>query len=98
MESGCAQDIKKVVHQGYAAEFPLFEKIEVNGKQTHPIYAFLRTQCKQMNKGSEVYEIPFNFSKFLIDGRGKVYSYYGPTVEPFDIVSDIEFLMSQINY
>ena len=51
-----------------------------------------------MNKGSEVYEIPFNFSKFLIDGRGKVYSYYGPTVEPFDIVSDIEFLMRQINY
>ena len=52
-----------------------------------------------MNKdNNRVYEIPFNFSKFLIDAEGKVYKYYGPPVEPFEIVSDIEFLLNRIDY
>lgn len=40
-EPGTAEDIKQFVKQ-YNVEFPLFEKLHVNGPNTHPIYCFLK--------------------------------------------------------
>ena len=49
------------------------DKIEVNGKNTHPIYKFLRANSS-LNVYKEkklVKEIPWNFAKFLVSGDGK---------------------------
>uniref|UniRef100_A0A7S3FY82 Glutathione peroxidase n=1 Tax=Strombidium rassoulzadegani TaxID=1082188 RepID=A0A7S3FY82_9SPIT len=91
-EPGSAQDIENFARGKYGAEFPISEKIEVNGKGTHPVYSFLRQKSELYNpksKGTKV--IAWNFAKFLVDGQtGKVVGFYGPQVQPLDIVPDIK--------
>ena len=61
-EHGSCSTIKSFVEK-YHVEFPLFDKINVNGNDTHPIYAWL----KQSFPG----KVTWNFSgKFLIDHKG----------------------------
>ena len=49
------------------------DKIDVNGKNTHPIYKFLRanSSLNVIKDKKIVKEIPWNFSKFLVSGDGK---------------------------
>ena len=47
----------------------MFEKINVNGPESHDLYKYLRTTSELYDaKKSEVKEIPWNFAKFLLDG------------------------------
>ena len=72
----------------------MFSKIEVNGKDAHPVYQYLRSNSKLFNdKKEEVGVIPWNFAKFLVDRTGKVYGFYEPTVSPVDLSSKIEALL-----
>jgi glutathione peroxidase len=66
--------------------FPVFAKVAVNGKATHPLYAWLRSQKKGLLGG----RVNWNFTKFLIGRDGQVISRYSPTTEPEAIRSDIE--------
>jgi len=68
----------------------MFEKIDVNGKAAHPLYKYL-TQTAPGIMGSKA--IKWNFTKFLIDRRGKIVDRYGPNVKPEDIASAIEKLL-----
>lgn len=73
----------------YGVTFPLFSKIDVNGKDEDPLYTYLKLQQKGMfNK-----EIKWNFTKFLIDRNSEVVNRYGPTVKPSKIEADIEALL-----
>ena len=66
-------------------------KVEVNGANTHPVYRFLRSNAKELNKGNgEVGEIAWNFGKFLVDKDGQVIKYWDPTVEPKDLLPEVE--------
>ena len=67
----------------------MFEKIEVNGENAHPLYKFLRKEAKGLfgNK------IKWNFTKFLIDSQGNIIKRYAPTVKPQQIKTDIEKLL-----
>lgn len=47
-ESGTEAEIKNYVKVNYGVTFPMFEKIEVNGPNSHPVYAYLRTHCKEL--------------------------------------------------
>ena len=72
-------------------QFPLFEKIEVNGPNSHDLYKYLRINSELYDpKKNDVKEIPWNFAKFLVDEHGKVKKYYGPRTSPLDIKADIE--------
>jgi glutathione peroxidase len=65
--------------QHYGVRFPLFEKIEVNGQHTHPIYQYL----KKARKGFLFTErVKWNYTKFLLDREGRVISRYAPTTHP----------------
>jgi glutathione peroxidase len=89
----------------HGVEFPIFDKIEVNGPNTHPIYLFLRQKSPLSNRKrplenpaipvpKETSPIPWNFSKFLVDSNGVVVDFYGPKIEPNEIHSAIEKLLN----
>ncbi|CAN6586838.1 unnamed protein product [Malus baccata var. baccata] len=72
----------------FKAEFPLFDKIEVNGKNEVPLYKFLKGQ-KGGIFGSG---IQWNFNKFLGNKEGKVVERYAPVTLPIKIEKDIQNL------
>lgn len=63
----------------YGGEWPLFEKTEVNGPNSHEVFKYCRINSELLDsKKMEVKEIPWNFAKFLLNAEGKVVSYYNP--------------------
>lgn len=78
-EPGDEAGIAGFCTERYAVTFPLSAKIEVNGQQRHPLYAWL-TAPEQGFPG----EIGWNFEKFLIDPQGQVVGRYPSAVEPRD--------------
>ena len=88
-EPGTAEEIAQFCSATYGVDFPLMEKIEVNGDDRHPIYAEL-TQ-KEDAEGAAG-DITWNFEKFLVSPEGSIVARYRPQVEPEDptIVADIE--------
>jgi len=90
-EPGNSVDIKEFV-KGYDVGFRIFEKIDVNGKNAHPLWKWLRSKCKGI-LGTTI--IPWNFSKFLLDRDGLPIKRYNPPTEPFAIENDILALLKQ---
>jgi glutathione peroxidase len=88
-EPGSAEEIAQFCSATYGVDFPLMEKIEVNGDDRHPIYAELTE--KEDAEGAAG-DITWNFEKFLVTPKGDVVARYRPQVEPEDptIVADIE--------
>jgi glutathione peroxidase len=70
----------------FGTTFPLFAKVKVNGRDSHPLFGWLRTQ----QKGALGGRIHWNFTKFLVDRSGAVVGRYSPTTEPEDLRADIE--------
>ena len=70
--------------------FTMFDKIDVNGDNTHPLYAYLKNEATGV-LGSKA--IKWNFTKFLINRDGKVIKRYAPTDKPEAIRKDIEKLL-----
>lgn len=73
----------------YGVTFPMFAKIDVNGKDANPLFQFLQEQ----KKGILSKKIKWNFTKFLIDQDGEVVKRYAPTTKPADIKEDLEKLL-----
>jgi len=84
-EPGDNDQVAKVCRLDFGVTFTLFEKIDVNGENAHPIYQYLKKEAK----GTLGDAIKWNFTKFLIDRNGKVVKRYAPTVNPRDIEKDI---------
>lgn len=74
----------------YDVTFPMFAKVDVNGDDTHPIFAFLKTAAPGV-LGTE--GIKWNFTKFLVDREGKVVTRYASATKPEDMAGDIEKLL-----
>ncbi|XP_078150366.1 putative glutathione peroxidase 2 [Carex rostrata] len=85
-EPGSNEEIKETVCSRFKAEFPIFEKINVNGKNTTPLYKYLKSQ-KAGFLGSG---IKWNFTKFLVGKNGAVVRRYSPNTLPSKIESDIQ--------
>jgi glutathione peroxidase len=80
-EPGTAEEIATFCSTTYGVDFPLSEKIEVNGDGRHPLYEVLvETADAEGHTG----DVRWNFEKFLVDGDGNVVARFGPTVEPND--------------
>jgi glutathione peroxidase len=85
-EPGTAEEIGAFCQKNYGVSFPMFDKIEVNGENTHPLYRWLRTE-----KGGMLGDaIKWNFTKFLVGRDGQVVKRYAPTTDPEKISGDIE--------
>ena len=90
-EPGAEQEIEQFCTLNFGVSFPMFAKIDVNGPNTHPLYAYLKNEEKGI-LGTE--GIKWNFTKFLVDRSGKVVRRYASTTKPEAIVKDIEKLLS----
>ncbi len=88
-EPGTAEEIQEFCTTKYNVTFPLFEKVKVNGDDTHPLYVFLKT--KQALEGKN--DIRWNFEKFLIDRKGNVVKRFSPKTKPEDLKTDIKALL-----
>jgi len=67
-------------------KFDLFEKIHVNGDNTHPLWAYL----KKEQGGLLGNFIKWNFTKFIVDKEGKVVERHGPNVDPHKLKDSLE--------
>jgi len=88
-EPGSADKIEEFCSLNYGVTFPMFEKIDVNGPDRHPLYdELVQTADVEGHDG----DIRWNFEKFLIAPDGEVVARYSPMVVPDDptIVADIE--------
>jgi glutathione peroxidase len=88
-EPGNAAQIQQFCSANYAVSFPMFDKIEVNGDQTHPLYRYLKSEKSGLLGPS----IKWNFTKFLVDRSGKVVARHAPTTTPEALTRDIEALL-----
>jgi glutathione peroxidase len=88
-EPGTPEEIQLFCSTTYGVSFPLFEKIDVNGDDRHPIYEELTTAADADGTAGD---ITWNFEKFLVSGTGEVIARFRPQVEPEDpaIVDAIE--------
>jgi glutathione peroxidase len=88
-EPGTAQEIAQFCTVNYAVDFPMFEKIEVNGDNADPLYKWL----KRETPGSDDRDIEWNFAKFLVGRDGRPVKRFGDKFPPADIAPDIEALL-----
>ena len=88
-EPGDASQIAQFCSRNYGVSFPMFQKIEVNGDDAHPLYRFLKSERPGL-LGSA---IKWNFTKFLVDRSGRVVKRYAPTTTPDSLKKDIEALL-----
>lgn len=82
-EPGTEAEISQFCETRFGVTFPMFAKIDVNGPQAHPLYAWLRAQTGGA-------DIEWNFAKFLIDEDGQVVKRYNPMVKPAEIGEALE--------
>ena len=89
-EPGDAQEIANFCTTSYDVTFPLYAKVDVNGKEAAPLFEALKKEAPGF-MGSKA--IKWNFTKFLVDRDGKVVERYAPTTKPEDLRKDIEKLL-----
>lgn len=89
-EPGPESEIATFCQKNYGVDFPMFEKIDVNGDSAHPLYKFLTSEAPgALNTEA----IKWNFTKFLVDKDGHVVKRFAPNVSPQDLEPEIEKLL-----
>jgi glutathione peroxidase len=88
-EPGTSEEIAEFCSATYGVTFPLYEKLEVNGENRHPLFAELTTVA---DATGHVGDVRWNFEKWLVSTDGKVVRRYPPQMEPDDptVIADIE--------
>ena len=89
-EPGSEAAIGEFCSLTYDVTFPMFAKVDVNGENTHPIFAFLKKDAPGV-LGTE--GIKWNFTKFLVDREGRVVARHASATKPEDMAADIERLL-----
>jgi glutathione peroxidase len=90
-EPGTEAQIKQFCSAEYDVTFPLFAKIDVNGSNTHALFAWLKAEAKGI-LGTE--SIKWNFTKFLVDRAGNVIDRYASNVTPAELEKKITKLLA----
>jgi glutathione peroxidase len=80
-EPGSSEEIAEFCSTTYGVSFPLFEKIDVNGQNRHPIYAELTQTADAEGKAGDIL---WNFEKFLVAPSGEVVARFRPQTAPED--------------
>ncbi len=89
-EPGDAAQIGSFCEKNFGVTFPMFEKIDVNGANAHPLYRYLTGEAPGL-LGLE--GIKWNFTKFLVGRDGAVVKRYAPLTKPDAITVEIEALL-----
>jgi len=89
-EPGSDEEIQQFCQVNYGVTFPVFSKINVNGKDTHPVFELLKDQARGFG-GTKA--VKWNFTKFLVDKDGHVVKRFAPSTSPESCVDDIEKLL-----
>jgi glutathione peroxidase len=92
-EPGTAADIGAFCEQNYGVSFPMFAKIDVNGESAHPLYQFLKREKPGLLGPLGGGAIKWNFTKFLVDRKGRVVARFASTTKPASLTKDIERLL-----
>ncbi len=74
----------------YGVGFQMFDKVNVNGKDAHPIFKYLKKELP----GTLGNRIKWNFTKFLIDKNGNPVKRFAPATKPEKFEKDIQALLS----
>ncbi len=88
-EPGGADAIEEFCQVNYGVHFKMFDKIEVNGSNTHPVFKYLKKQLG----GTLGSRIKWNFTKFLIDKNGQPVKRFSPLTKPDHLTKDIEKIL-----
>ncbi|MDO4694199.1 MAG: glutathione peroxidase [Eikenella sp.] len=102
-------EIAQICQARFGTQFPVFEKIDVNGPNTHPLYGYLKQQQPEdrgnaafkdllirlasLGEKREGSDIKWNFTKFLVSREGEVVARFAPSVAPEELAADIEALL-----
>jgi len=89
-EPGGENEIGQFCSTNYGITFPIFEKIEVNGPKSAPLYSFLKNEAKGILGSSRV---KWNFTKFLVNRRGVVVARFAPMTPPSRLCKEIQKLL-----
>nr|O23814.1 RecName: Full=Probable phospholipid hydroperoxide glutathione peroxidase; Short=PHGPx [Spinacia oleracea]BAA22194.1 phopholipid hydroperoxide glutathione peroxidase-like protein [Spinacia oleracea] len=88
-EPGSNEEVLEFACTRFKAEYPIFDKVDVNGSNAAPIYKFLKS-----SKGGLFGDgLKWNFTKFLVDKDGNVVDRYAPTTSPKSIEKDVKKLL-----
>lgn len=106
---GSDEEIVKFCQVNFGTKFQTFSKIEVNGKNAHPLYTYLKQQYTKVKQEEPVSglqklvrsvtnsdqgtDIKWNFTKFLVDREGNVVARFAPNVKPENLKEDLEKLL-----
>jgi glutathione peroxidase len=87
-EPGTNEEIIEFCKATFKVDFPMYQKLTVQGEQIHPLYKTLTTELAEPLRGP----IKWNFTKFLVDPQGHVVARFEPKVDPLDaeLVSAVE--------
>ncbi len=80
-EPGDNEDISEFCKRNYGVSFPMAEKVSVTGSDIHPLFKYLNSEAAKLGKSDP---IKWNFTKFLIDEKGKLIDVYPSKVTPLD--------------
>ena len=78
-EPGSAETIQTFCKKNYGVTFLITEKVDVKGKNQHPLYEWLTN--KDLN-GVENTSVKWNFHKYLVDGNGQFLDYFYSITKP----------------
>ncbi len=90
-EPGGRKEIEEGCLINYGVSFPMFDKVDVNGDNAHPVFRYLKSNLGGLF-GSR---IKWNFTKFLVDADGNPVKRFAPITKPEKIEPYIEKLLAQ---
>ena len=90
-EPGDEESIAAGCVVNYGVTFPMFSKVDVNGKNAHPLFKYLKKELG----GTFNKRIKWNFTKFLIDSNGKPIKRFAPITKPKKIEKYITALIAK---
>jgi len=90
-EPSIQEEILSFIRRKYNVDFEIFQKIDVNGANTHPMFNYL----KHILPGTITNDLKWHFTKFLIDRNGNPVKRYAPNESPMSFEEEIRFLLKQ---
>ncbi|WP_071627310.1 glutathione peroxidase [Poseidonibacter lekithochrous] len=91
-EPGSNKEIQEFCRLTYGVDFDMFAKVDVNGENEIPLYTYLKKEASGIFGTTG---IKWNFTKFLIDSKGKVIERYGSSTKPVEIEPEIKKLLGK---
>lgn len=88
-DPGTDEEISGFCQLNYGVTFQIMKKVDVNGKDAHPIFNYLKKETGGLFGSA----IKWNFTKFLVSRDGNTIKRFAPTATPKDIAKDIEELL-----